>query len=566
MSFAFPEIDPNTSGTVTHVSVPLGRYLGESFAAGQHDTVLNSLNRISEFNVADDDLDSPILDAKTANEKWGVGNLKFTEPVRESTARLMNQRKRDEMDREFFLSQGSSAGRFLPGMAASMLGAVSNPLDLGLMFVPFVGEEAAAAKATTVFGRMAARRLVTREALQAAFPAAPRLTEAVINGMVGQTLFEIPNIVASAQDQANYGPKQAAFNILTGGAFAAAMHGLGVVMQRLGRGTREEMARQALNQMLRDETVKVHQYVSVDEGAILEKLKFDADASRSAAYANINMDDIAKAVREQYGERVASPAIKMVDGTIRTGPSHEDTISAYWKEIGVKDDATINDISPEQKEKLRLEEEGFVTDKGRFISREEAGKLVGLHDVGYNHLMHENDKLLSEQISTANPEQLGAAEFDRYNQLIEENPQLSKVDALKKIVEEREGRRNRYLMEQPHIQELVERERQRAIEAFIEAERQKHEQTKKSRFDAMKQAEIERQIAEGRILKPEEIQKSTPSEKFDGSTDADLQFEIDGLKQDLKLEEMGMKSDMSGFKSEDDAIRAAVDCILKKVI
>ena len=72
MSFAFPDIDPNTSGTVTHVQVPLDRYLSESFAAGQHDTVLNSLSRISEFNVADDDLTSPILDTETANKKWGA--------------------------------------------------------------------------------------------------------------------------------------------------------------------------------------------------------------------------------------------------------------------------------------------------------------------------------------------------------------------------------------------------------------------------------------------------------------------------------------------------------------
>jgi len=550
MSFAFPEIDPNTSGSVNHVQVPLSRYLDESYNAGQHDTVLNSLSRISEFNAADDDLTSPILDAKTANEKWGVGNLKFAEPVRESVARLMNQRKRDEMDREFFLNQGSSAGRFLPGMAASVLGSVSNPLDLGLMFVPFVGEEAAAAKASTGVGRLMARRLITRETLRETFPAAPRLTEAVINGMVGQSLFEVPNVIASAQDGADYGPKQAAFNIFAGGAFSAAMHGLGAAMAKLGRGTKEQMAKEALNQMLRDEQIKVHQYVSVDEGAILEKLKFDADAARSAAYNNLNMDDVAKAVREKYGEKVESPAM-LIGGEIKTGKSHD----AIW--YGEPKN-TRGDYNPDA--------EGFVTDKGRFVSREEAGQLVGLPDIGYNHLMFENDKLMSEQIHTANPEQLGTAEFDRYNQLIEENPHLSKTDALKKIMEERSKRRDQYLMSRPEIQELVERERQKSIENFIEAERQKHEQTKQGRFDAMKQAEIDRQIAEGRTMKPEEIQKSTPAAEHDGSQDADLEFEINGLKQDLKLEDAGVKPDNSGFKSEDDAIRAAVDCITKKVI
>lgn len=518
MNYAFPDIDPNTTGAIYNVPVPLSRYLDASYDAAQHDTVLNSLNRMSEFSAANSDESSPLLDTKTANEKWGMGSLKFEEPVRESVARVMNQRKRDEMDREFFLSQGSSKGRFIPGMAASLLGAVSNPLDLGLMLVPFVGEEAAAAKATTAVGRIAARRLITRETLQNLVPQAPRLTESVINGVVGQTMFEIPNIIASHQDMADYGPKQAAFNILVGGGFAAGLHGAGVLLSKLSRGTREEMVRQALNQVMKDDRIRVDQFVHVDEAAILEKLKFDADAARVAAYENITVDDVAEAVRQTYGEVVESPAIRTSDGEIHFGESHD----KIWYGL---DKETRGPYNPDN--------EGFVTDKGRFISRDEAGKLVGIPDKGYNHLLHQNDKLMSEQISTANPEQLGAAEFDRYNQLIEENPHLSKVDALKKIMEERGPRRDRYLMEQPEILKLVEEERVKAIAKFIEDERIKFEQEKQGKFDAMKQAEIDRQIAEGKVLKQEEIQKATPAREHDGSQDADLDKDIEGLKKDL---------------------------------
>jgi hypothetical protein len=523
MNYAFPDIDPNTVGQTLKVPVPLSRYLEESFASAEHDTVLNSLNRMSEFSAAQSDESSPILDTATANTQWAVGDLKFDEPVRESVARVMNRRKRDEMDRNFFLAQGSSTGRFIPGMATSLLGAVSNPLDLGLMFVPFVGEEAVAAKATTVVGKIAARRLVTRETLQGLVPAAPRLTESVINGVVGQTMFEIPNIIASRQDQADYGPKQAAFNILAGGGFAAAMHGAGMLLSKLGRGTREEMTRQALNQFLKDENIKVDNFVKLDEEAIWAKIRFDQDSTLQKAYDSIVMDDIAKAVREQYGEKIASPAVRMADGSVHTGPGHEVITEKLFAERG---------------ENYHLDEEGFVTDKGRFIGRDEAGKLVGLPDRGYNHILWASDKLLTEQISTANPDQLGAAEQNRYYQLLEENPQRSKVAALKIIMVERERQRDRYLMAQPHIQELVERERQTAVARFMDEERTKFEQQKQGRFDQLKQQEIDRQIAEGRVLKPEEIQKATPAREHDGSQDADLDKDIEGLKKDLKIEEI----------------------------
>lgn len=547
MSFAFPDIDPNRQGTVYDVPVPLSRYLDNMYAAGQHDTVLESLNRMTEMSIADADETSPILQTEEANKKWGIGNLKFESPVRESSARIMNQRKRDEMDREFFLGQGASKKRFVPGMAAAILGSISNPVDLGLMFVPFVGEEAVAAKATTAVGRGLARRLVTRETLREVFPRAPLLTESIINGMAGQAVLEVPVVLSAMQDQANYTVGNSLMNIGVGGAFSAAIHGAGHLYSKISRGTKEQMAKQALNQLLRDEPIKVHDYVKVDEAAIWEKIRLDEDAVLQKAHASINMDDIAAAVKEVYGETIDSPAVKMTDGKIETGPDHATILSRHYDKQGKPLDPTV-----------RNEEEGFVTDKGRFISRDEAGKLVGLPDLGYNHLMHENDKLMSEQISTANPEQLGTAEFDRYNKLMEENPQLSKVDALKTIYAERSRRRDKYLSSLPHIQELIERERQKGIEEFIANARAEHEAKKQGMFDAEKKKEIEKQIAAGKTVPPEEIVKNSPPEKFDGSADGVLDEDIAGLQKFVQ-EKIPVENQVK-------AIDAAVDCILKKII
>src|SRR5882724_10322623 len=149
MSYSLPQIDPETSGQVTQMYVPFDRYISASFDQGQHDSAFNSVMRMEEMHLDNVDESSPMLTPEQAQQQYGVGDLKFDQPIRQVAAQTMAQRKKQEMDRNFFMSQGSSKARFLPGMAASMLGGVSNPLDLGLMFLPVVGEERLAAKMAT---------------------------------------------------------------------------------------------------------------------------------------------------------------------------------------------------------------------------------------------------------------------------------------------------------------------------------------------------------------------------------------------------------------------------------
>ncbi len=108
MSFAFPSIDPETSGNVTDMPIPIGRYLDAAYAQGEHDSILGSIQRMREVSAADADLNSEMLSPEEATKRWGVGDLKFRDPVRESVAQVLNQRKLHEIDREYFLSRGSS--------------------------------------------------------------------------------------------------------------------------------------------------------------------------------------------------------------------------------------------------------------------------------------------------------------------------------------------------------------------------------------------------------------------------------------------------------------------------
>lgn len=506
MSFSFPDIDPNTQGAIYDVPVPLSRYLDNMYDAGQHDTILHSLNRMTEMSVADADETSPVLQPEEAQKKWGVGNLKFDQPIRESVARLMNQRKRDEMDREFFIGNGSSAKRFIPGMAAAMLGAVSNPVDLATMFIPFVGEEAAAAKATTAFGKVAARRLVTREALQSAFPKASGLAESMINGMAGQALFEVPVLASAMQDQANYTVANSVFNIGAGGAFAAALHGAGVLYKRLSRGTKEQMARQALNQLLNDEQIKVHNYVRVDENAIWSRIKFEEDLAVAKAYQDIDQGKIAKDLFEKEGLKVNpdTPAAFITpDGKNEIDHSH-------WTAKMMK----FLDDNPDAVRAYHLSDGRIVTESSMS-----------------NHLGVPEDELTSEYFILGK-DGMTSREEGIYDKYLEEGK--SHDEAFQLIVADRQERALNKFMSAPDSREKFDAEYKKRIDEYVANERSKFEQEKQGRFEAEKQKEIDAQIAAGRTLPPEEVQKRIPSEKFEEAGTTDLDADIADLEKTVK--------------------------------
>lgn len=537
MSFAFPTVDPETAGTVHQMDVPLSRYLDASYSWANHDNVLNAVSRMQEISAADADQDSPMLSPEEAAKKWGVGNLKFDQPIRESTARILNKRKRDEMDRQFFLTEGHTAGRFIPGFAAGMLGAISNPIDLGLMFVPFVGEERLAAKMTTVGGKMLARRLVTREFLQQAVPQAPHLTESVINGVLGQTLFEIPNLIASHQDQADYGPSQALLNIGVGGAFAATLQQLGRLVSRMGRGTREEMMRTALNQALRDEPVQVHQFVKLDEAALWHASKFDEVTAASKALSTVDMATVKESIKSRFQEDVEWIAVAFEDGHVVKAKAGE---AIHISIPGLLDYA---DAHPE----LGMQE-GFITSKGRFVdSREEAGRIMG------------TDYLMSEQLmGGTDPSFLSEAERSLYDRLLEEGK--SNVEAHNEAMKFRAQNREEFFFQRPEIQELVQREVDTNVKAEIERMRKEYDQF--GVFGELRRREIDKQIAEGRTMTPEEIVRHSPPEKFEDMAEGDVTEEIAALKKDLGIEEKAPEGESKAPKAEE---KGALDQMIDKV-
>jgi hypothetical protein len=457
VSDILPQIQPETSGSVQKLDVPFTDFMTHAYAQGQDQSLLKSLSNITE-NEVNSHRDSPMLQPDDLNQKYKIGGLKFTEPMRDSEAKVMNERERNRMDQEMYLYSGASKSRFFPGMAASILGSMANPVDFGSMFIPFVGE---GAKANELFesGRMVAgtlkRGLITREAIERTGVPLPKVVASMAQGMLWQGMAEVPKIYEShmeGQPMPHIGA-----DILGQGAFAAILHGMVSGLSRLSPDTHEAMAKQAMNDFINDLDISAHKYVPLDEHVIAYQAMERDRELRERAANSVDVDAIKRNVVKERGEYPIDAALKSRNtGEIRTGPLHP-LIEGYEHSSESKGNAGYRPDA----EWLR----GFVTDKGRFVERAEADKMTGSG----------GDFLAAEALHAKGEVQeldwMSPSEYDRHTDLMKQG--LTSTDALNKIREERMQRREQRILANPDVKEEIERQRQEAIQQFVDDQRQK---------------------------------------------------------------------------------------------
>lgn len=337
--FAFSQIDPRTNGQVTDMEVPLSRYLGAAAAEGQNDSMFNSVRQWRELSLESSDPAGKILQPEEANKTYGLPGLKWDRPVKENVASLMNTRHQAALDRAYFLSQDNhSLAAGVLGMGTQMASAMMNPLDLGAMFIPFVGE----AKTANVLGRGAlrtaiARGLISHEAFAEAIPRGTELARSVVQGGAYMGMAQTP-IIANRMAEGGPGPGlQDLESIGMGSLFAAGMH-LGI-------------------------------------GGAARAFKFLDPGTKEAAFKKA-VDDFAKGQDTD------------VSDIAKVGMEPEKPVAVAWKdESGVVHQGALGEIHPSLRERLHQEgtaglgelgEDGFITNHGNFLNREEAAKLVGV--------------------------------------------------------------------------------------------------------------------------------------------------------------------------------------------
>ena len=283
--FSFATVEPNQLGQVTKWDVPVNDWLGLKFGSGNADTFGNAISRRTEDDIWDD---GNTVRPDVANRVYGIdGQLKFDQPVSIQRARLMHERKRKELDRQAYIESASHSwhsAKAVAGFGASLVGALSHPVDLGLAFLPFIGSEKAAAGVAKMghaaWRQSLARGVFTEEALLAAKVPGGRLTAAVIDGVVNQAIVEIPVALQKHRDQANYTALDSAFNIIAGGVFSGAVKGLGLALERAGRLWNAADPRikaaalfDTVNSILTGDSPKQHWAHGMDEATIREMVE-----------------------------------------------------------------------------------------------------------------------------------------------------------------------------------------------------------------------------------------------------------------------------------------------------
>jgi hypothetical protein len=284
MGFSFSTIEPNQFGQVTKWDVPLADWTGIKFQNAHDDTLGNAISRRTEDFIWDDN--NP-ASPEVLNRAFGIeGQLKFDKPMSAQRAQLIHDRKRREIESEAYLNSASHSWHSVKagiGFGASLIGGLSHPVDLGLSFLPFIGSEKAATEVAGLGGaawrQALARGVVSEEAAIASKIPGGRLTVATVDGILNQAIMEIPVAWQKHRDQANYTVVDSAFNILAGGAFAGAVKGLGLALEKAARlwreadpKMREALMTDTLKSTMTDEPPQAHWAFGMDEAAIREKV------------------------------------------------------------------------------------------------------------------------------------------------------------------------------------------------------------------------------------------------------------------------------------------------------
>lgn len=450
MGFSFSTIEPNQLGAVTKFDIPLNEWMGLKFGEAFESTLGTARTRMEEDRIWDD---GNLVRPDVANRSFGIeGELKFDQPVSIQRARLLHERKRAELERRAYLDSAShswASAKAVAGFGASLVGSIAHPLDLGLTFLPFIGSEKAAASVAKLGGkgwraaleRGLQRGVIPEEALARAGVPYHRLSGAVIDGVVNQAVMEIPIAIQKHRDQADYGPADSAFNILAGGAFAGAIKGLGLALERAGRLWREADPRikdaalmDAANTILTGQNPKAGQYFGLDEAAIRSKVEPDV--------------------------RARNPA-----------PDARQTL----KETGVTEDNINALLDGSKTPKQVVDEQLGINDSGpdRHVEARLLAKTSAVNSI--NETLGIPDRFTADELYGAGAKALERSEFEAWEALSSADDQTKAqfrqwLDATEK--------------QRANDSSRMESKRQRSIEDFMAVQKAQHEAKIKDMIDA----------------------------------------------------------------------------------
>jgi hypothetical protein len=522
MPFAFSQIDPRTTGEVSNPVIPLNRYLGAVWDEGVDSSVFQSVSKLEEFRLAHE---GAMINPEEANAKYGLPGLTFDSSTYEEVARLKRDRRQAELDRQYYLQHGSDglfSGRGAAQLGIGFLASISNPLDAALMFMPVVGSEARAAKLAEMGvgpARQAlARGLISTEVLTKTFPRTHGFVESATQAMTQQALMEIPVAFSKISGGQEYTPQTFLQDVVGAGALSTILHAGFKALGRMHDATKEAVLKKAMADFIEGKPIDVKGLVNIDENVIRQRAMFDETAARERASLNINEDAIKQAVFEKYGETVKAAALRIThtDGSVevKTGDAH--ALIFMENQLIDKPDAQLED--------------GFVTDKGRFITRQEAATLAGFKGEAVGNKWR-LDSLVAEDLRSA-PE-------DQVNEVMAQG--YSREDANKIVLNLQKASAKEAFFSRPDIQKVLAQRREAAIQDYVDKLKQEHDP--EAAFKRQLEEEVASQLRDGKVLSEEHakkygfetVEKAVPAVTEDvNEMLKSLQDELKQLDEDVK--------------------------------
>ena len=221
--------DTTQSRVYEQLPAPLGGVLGATFEDMQQGTMGRALFRLGDAYGAEHG-ESPLVTKEDATKEARAAGVALDiadDGIRRDYLDLMIQQKRDHLRRQDILNRSRGGlGTSALQLAVGVAGLATDPLEIGAMFVPVVGQARTAAmlgRASTIVGRTGVRVGV-----------------GAVEGAVGASIAESFNMWATRAEGIEYDGDQFLFTVAAGGVLGSFLHaGAGGLADAVGaRGSR----------------------------------------------------------------------------------------------------------------------------------------------------------------------------------------------------------------------------------------------------------------------------------------------------------------------------------------
>lgn len=263
--------------------------------------------------------DQDIMPMAEFNEKYAELGLVVKKDVSREYARLLVEKKQEDLKREGIIARGPSnifaqGSYFLAGLG----GAFSDPINLGLSFVPVVGQGN--------FLRMVGRHGVNRA----------RFYRGLKEGFVGNLAFEPIDAALAASEQREYGLVNSLYNVTIGSLVAGGLQsGLG----RIGDFYKKLNGKENIYQEIADAPVELREdLINYSIGRLIEGKRINAKAFIEQTKLKKNMN-----LQMQKYQQMISAADFNVSANVNAGLKFKGSkqISRLEQEINKKLDQSL---------------------------------------------------------------------------------------------------------------------------------------------------------------------------------------------------------------------------------